>query len=138
MSQLWKKVSKSFSYGEKGFTLIELLIVIAILGVLAAVAIPNLSKFIGSGKTQAKAAELAALQTAVSAMLSDSTTGVLDAGFPANAGAATSSLAAVKSTKTAAGDLLVTSYISAGSLSGNSLKSGYLYYYDSDGTVHQT
>jgi type IV pilus assembly protein PilA len=35
---------------EKGFTLIELLVVIAILGVLVAVAIPNITKFIGSNR----------------------------------------------------------------------------------------
>ncbi len=32
-----KKLMKRFHYGEKGFTLIELLIVVAVLGILAAV-----------------------------------------------------------------------------------------------------
>ena len=39
--------------GEKGFTLIELLIVVAILGVLAAVVIPNVGRFIGRGESEA-------------------------------------------------------------------------------------
>ena len=47
--------------GEKGFTLIELLIVVAILGVLAAVVIPNVGRFIGSGKKEAAATELSTI-----------------------------------------------------------------------------
>ena len=57
--------------GEKGFTLIELLIVVAILGVLAAVVIPNVGRFIGRGKTEAAATELANIQSAVVAMMVD-------------------------------------------------------------------
>ncbi len=57
--------------GEKGFTLIELLIVVAILGVLAAVVIPNVGRFIGRGETEAAATELANLQTAVISMMTD-------------------------------------------------------------------
>ncbi len=57
--------------GEKGFTLIELLIVVAILGVLAAVVIPNVSRFIGSGETEAQETELANVQAAVTSMMVD-------------------------------------------------------------------
>ncbi len=57
--------------GEKGFTLIELLIVVAILGVLAAVVIPNVGRFIGRGETEAASTELSNIQTAVVSMMVD-------------------------------------------------------------------
>ena len=57
--------------GEKGFTLIELLIVVAILGVLAAVVIPNVGRFIGRGETEAAETEFSNVQTAVVSMMVD-------------------------------------------------------------------
>ncbi len=57
--------------GEKGFTLIELLIVVAILGVLAAVVIPNVGRFIGRGEEEAKETEFANIQSAVHSMMTD-------------------------------------------------------------------
>ncbi|AII61317.1 MULTISPECIES: type II secretion system protein [Dehalococcoides] len=56
---------------QKGFTLIELLVVVAILGVLAAVVVPNVAKFIGSGTEEAAATELANIQLAMTAYMAD-------------------------------------------------------------------
>ena len=62
---------RKFRFGQKGFTLIELLVVIAILGVLAAVAIPNIAKFMGAGAEEAALTEVANVQTAVIAAMVD-------------------------------------------------------------------
>ena len=56
---------------QKGFTLIELLIVIAILGILAAVAIPSLKSFITSGKISAANSEVSTAQIAQEAYASE-------------------------------------------------------------------
>ena len=84
--------------GQKGFTLIELLIVVAILGVLAAVVIPNVGRFIGAGEEEAAATEFANVQTAVIAMMTDNELSELPAGtFPANAAAAVNTMGAFPS-----------------------------------------
>ncbi len=55
--------------GEKGFTLIELLIVVAILGVLAAVVIPNVGRFLGRGEEEARTVEYNTVRLAVTALM---------------------------------------------------------------------
>ena len=57
--------------GERGFTLIELLIVVAILGVLAAVIVPNVSRFFGRGEEEARKTEKHNVQLAIGMMMAD-------------------------------------------------------------------
>jgi len=60
---------KPCRHGEKGFTLIELLIVIAVLGVLAAVVVPAVTQFLGGAHLGAASAEQANVITAATSYL---------------------------------------------------------------------
>lgn len=60
-----------FLRGKKGFTLVELMIVVAVIGILAAVAIPNFKRYQAKSKTSEAKLHLAAIYTGQVAMNGD-------------------------------------------------------------------
>ena len=56
---------------QKGFTLIELLVVIAILGILAAVVVPAVASFIGSGEDESMETERQNVGLAIGACMTE-------------------------------------------------------------------
>ena len=66
-----KRLISRIAKGQGGFTLIEMIVVVGIIAVLAAVIVPNIGKFIGSGEAGAKNAEWESVQTAMNAMMAD-------------------------------------------------------------------
>lgn len=69
-----KKLLTRIAKGQGGFTLIEMIVVVGIIAVLAAVIVPNIGKFIGSGEAGAKNAERGSVETAMSAMMAEKAT----------------------------------------------------------------
>ena len=89
---------------QKGFTLIELMIVIAIIGILAAIAIPQYQNYIAKSQVSRVMGETGNLKTAVEDCMNNGrTSAVINNGTPSNAttcelGATASNLLGVATT----------------------------------------
>lgn len=68
---MMRNIAKRFLSGQRGFTLVEILIAMAILGIVAAVAIPTVANIKSRSETKANAGELSNIQAALDAMMSD-------------------------------------------------------------------
>jgi type IV pilus assembly protein PilA len=62
---------RRFIMNKKGFTLIELLIVVAIIGIIAAIAIPNLLVALQKGKQKATMGDMKSIGTGVESYITD-------------------------------------------------------------------
>jgi len=76
---------KQASKNKKGFTLIELMIVVAIIGILAAIAIPNFIRFQLKSKSSEGKVNLAAIRTAEESYMAEFGNYVASAANPATA-----------------------------------------------------
>ncbi len=63
---------------ERGFTLVELLVVLAIMAILIAIVVPNLTGFLGRGKQQSYTADRNIIQAAVDAYYTDTAGGTVN------------------------------------------------------------
>ena len=67
-------MTRPTSIGPGGFTLIEVLIVVAIVGILAAIAIPNYSSYVMRGKIQEATTNLLGMRTKLEQYFDDNRT----------------------------------------------------------------
>lgn len=70
----------AFNSNQRGFTLVELMIVVAIIGILAAIAMPNYSEYVKRGKISEATSQLTQLSSKLERYYSDQTPPSYDSG----------------------------------------------------------
>jgi len=106
---------------------LEIFVVVVILGILSAIAIPHVGQMINKSKFESREVELHNIQTAVTEMLYDSTTRTLEPAGP------TVDMSQVRTGDTP--PLVLSDYLLG--LDGTSLESKCSYIFKADGTVTQ-
>ena len=64
-----RRFLNAMRHDRKGFTLVEMLLVVAIMGIIAAIIVPSMTGLVGHSETKAAQAELKTVQAAMNAMM---------------------------------------------------------------------
>jgi len=122
---------------EGGFTLIEILVVLAVLGIMAAVVVPNMTGFLGRGKDRAYETDRRVLQASVDAYYTDTLARPGTPKYPTGngSGGSAGTNTYINASHLVSGKYLREAPQSAGSNNGASGSGSYSWYVDADGLV---
>ena len=115
------KAPKMIKKAQAGFTLIELMIVVAIIGILAAVAIPAYQNYVKKAKFQDIVSSAAAIETAISVCMNENN------GDAASCDTAGELGITIKNSKEAATALAITADTAAVTATASAAAGGYTY-----------
>jgi len=116
------KAPKIVKKAQAGFTLIELMIVVAIIGILAAVAIPAYQNYVAKSKFAAALAEVSAGKTGVDVLMNDKPTATIAEVLDASGLKAASTTCANAATAATAGGTTLACTINGGPATVNGKK----------------